>query len=213
MLNRHLSVPFSTSHCPRIFHIDDQAIYVYSGSHAYKRANAVFLLCSWLLLYNDKCPEEVRLPTNKACEVLYLGHRRSLQYISIRGDDYPLHSSAFPLMQQMHPSACTFDLVFLLHQLALYGMQRKGGTDARNKKNAAFQEHGIKIVNTPLSTPLPTGGPATIVCRTRAGICTVSEDIPIFSTFPRCDTVRLHLRTQHSALPARAREGLPFRLL
>lgn len=40
----------------------EKAIYHFSHTHAHKRTNAVFLICAWSLLYQNKTPEEAFKP-------------------------------------------------------------------------------------------------------------------------------------------------------
>lgn len=38
--------------------LKDKVIYFFSNTHAHKRANAVYLICSWALMFLNKSPEE-----------------------------------------------------------------------------------------------------------------------------------------------------------
>jgi cell division cycle 14 len=40
----------------------EKTILFYSHTHAHKRTNAAFLICSWYLLYHNKSPEEAFRP-------------------------------------------------------------------------------------------------------------------------------------------------------
>jgi cell division cycle 14 len=42
--------------------LKDKIIYLYSGTHPHRRANAAYLICSWSLLFLGKSPEEAFSP-------------------------------------------------------------------------------------------------------------------------------------------------------
>jgi cell division cycle 14 len=42
--------------------LKDKVIYFYSGTHAHKRANAAFLICSWAMLCLRKSPDDAFRP-------------------------------------------------------------------------------------------------------------------------------------------------------
>lgn len=71
--------------------LKDKVIYFYSHTHAHKRANAAYLICSWYLLYCNKTPEEAFRPFK----------------------NYP---APFPPWHDATPSVCTFNLT-ILHTL------------------------------------------------------------------------------------------------
>jgi cell division cycle 14 len=42
--------------------LQDKVIYYFSHTHAHKRTNAAFLICSWFMLFQNKSPEDAFRP-------------------------------------------------------------------------------------------------------------------------------------------------------
>lgn len=101
--------------------LQSKVIMFYSGSHAHKRANAAFLICSWAILYLHQSPEEAYAPFRSV---------------------YP----PFPPWHDATPTACYFNLTVLDTLKGLHKAHTLKYFDLENF-NLAEYEHFEQVEN------------------------------------------------------------------
>jgi cell division cycle 14 len=172
----------------------------YSSTASAKRANAIFLICAWQLLYLERTPEEA-----------YSGFDMALlERVGSHGSQPPVSQSQgavttqpLPPFHDASPCACTFDLTVLdclrgMHKARQFGFFDHSTFDVEEYEHFEQVENGDLnwIIKDKI---LAFAGPSYQKNVSPEGYCTLapSDYIPYFQRKNVCLVIRLNKKMYH----------------